>query len=97
LNAIAFNVGYHNEHHDLPSVPWNHLPDIRKGAPELYNSLVYHTSWTALLAKFLFDPSINLFSRCTRTDRGGVPLQAEVKPDIDVLETIQGSAGVIRQ
>jgi sphingolipid delta-4 desaturase len=26
FNRIASNVGYHNEHHDLPSVPWNHLP-----------------------------------------------------------------------
>ncbi|MEO7653938.1 MAG: fatty acid desaturase, partial [Bryobacteraceae bacterium] len=29
LNLVAFNVGYHNEHHDLPSIPWNHLPRLR--------------------------------------------------------------------
>jgi sphingolipid 4-desaturase/C4-monooxygenase len=86
FNKLAFNVGYHNEHHDLPSVPWNHLPDIRSGAPEMYNSLVYHTSWTRLLLKFLFDPSLCLFSREVRTERGRVPLNAEVKPDIDFLE-----------
>jgi sphingolipid delta-4 desaturase len=86
LNTIAFNVGYHNEHHDLPSVPWNHLPAIRSGAPEMYNSLVYHTSWTSLLLKFLFDPGISLFSRRARTERGRVALDAEVKPDIDFLE-----------
>ena len=30
FNKVALNVGYHNEHHDLPSVPWNRLPDIRR-------------------------------------------------------------------
>ncbi|HEY4088057.1 MAG TPA: fatty acid desaturase [Bryobacteraceae bacterium] len=86
LNKIAFNVGYHNEHHDLPSVPWNHLPDIRSGAPEMYNSLVHHTSWTSLLLRFVFDPSICLFSRVVRTERGHVALNGEVKPDIEFLE-----------
>jgi sphingolipid delta-4 desaturase len=86
LNKVAFNVGYHNEHHDLPSVPWNRLPDIRSGAPELYNSLVYHTSWTRLLFQFVFDPGISLYSRQTRTERGHVALNAEVKPDIEFLD-----------
>ncbi len=86
FNLVAFNVGYHNEHHDLPSVPWNRLPEIRSAAPELYNSLVYHTSWTRLLLKFVFDPAICLFSRQVRTERGRVPLDAEVKPDIDFLQ-----------
>jgi sphingolipid delta-4 desaturase len=52
----------------------------------MYNSLVYHTSWTSLLMKFLFDPGISLFSRRSRTERGRVALDAEVKPDIDFLE-----------
>ena len=26
LNRIQLNIGYHNEHHDFPSVPWNRLP-----------------------------------------------------------------------
>jgi sphingolipid 4-desaturase/C4-monooxygenase len=62
-------VGYHNEHHDLPSVPWNRLPDIRKRAPEMYDSLVHYSSWTRLLLRFVFDPGIGLFSRQTRTER----------------------------
>jgi sphingolipid 4-desaturase/C4-monooxygenase len=68
-NLVAFNVGYHNEHHDLPSVPWNRLPDIRKRAPEMYDSLVHYSSWTSLLLRFIFDPDICLFSRQTRTER----------------------------
>lgn len=87
FNKVAFNVGYHNEHHDLPSVPWNLLPQIRSGAPEMYNSLVFHTSWTRLLFRFVFDPSISLFSRQERTERGSVPLDAAVRPDLDFPET----------
>jgi sphingolipid delta-4 desaturase len=89
FNKIAFNVGYHNEHHDLPSVPWNRLPEIRRGAPELYNSLAHHTSWSRLLLRFVFDPRLSLFSRLVRTDRGHVALNAEVKPDIEFLEGSQ--------
>jgi len=33
LNAVAFNVGFHNEHHDFPSIPWNKLPELKKSAP----------------------------------------------------------------
>jgi sphingolipid delta-4 desaturase len=85
LNKVAFNVGYHNEHHDLPSIPWNHLPQVKQTAPELYDSLVFHTSWTKLLFRFLFDPNISLFSRRVRISRGGVALDTAVKPDIEFL------------
>ncbi|MEN9685070.1 MAG: hypothetical protein RLZZ28_856 [Bacteroidota bacterium] len=84
LNTVAFNVGYHNEHHDFPSVPWNKLPEIRHAAPSFYNSLSYHRSWTGLLLRFLFDKEISLFSRIMRTNRGKVLLVDESKPDIDL-------------
>ena len=90
INKIAFNVGYHNEHHDLPSVPWNRLPEVRRGAPEMYDSLVHHNSWTKLLLRFVFDPAICLFSRTVRTERGRVALNAEFRPDVEVLAASQG-------
>lgn len=72
LNKIQLNIGYHNEHHDFPSVPWNNLPKIRKTAPEYYDSLIFHTSWTSLLFKFLFDKNISLYSRKIRSNRGNI-------------------------
>lgn len=89
LNTVAFNVGYHNEHHDLPSVPWNHLPAIRSTAPEMYNSLVSHTSWTKLLLQFLFDPRLSLYSREVRKERGHFAPDHETRPDLEFLN--QGS------
>jgi sphingolipid delta-4 desaturase len=89
LNIPAFNVGYHNEHHDFPSVPWNRLPKIRAIAPEFYNTLYYHTSWTKLLFRFLFDHDLSLFSRMVRRDRNNVPLSDEVTPDRDEIAAEQ--------
>ena len=74
LNTVAFNVGYHNEHHDFPSVPWIRLPRIKEGAPAYYNSLHAHKSWTLLFFRFLFDREISLFSRIVRRERGKVAL-----------------------
>jgi sphingolipid delta-4 desaturase len=65
-NIVAFNVGYHNEHHDFPSVPWNRLPQITRIANEHYGALQSHRSWTALLFQFLLDPRYSLFSRVVR-------------------------------
>jgi sphingolipid delta-4 desaturase len=85
LNRVAFNVGYHNEHHDFPSVPWNRLPRIRDVAPEAYGSLASHQSWTRLLFQFLFDPEVSLFSRMIRRERNNRPLDDPVKPDVELL------------
>jgi sphingolipid delta-4 desaturase len=66
LNRIAFNIGYHNEHHDLVKVPWVHLPKVKAMAPEYYDHLQSHRSWTRVLLRFVFDPQIDLFARITR-------------------------------
>jgi len=86
LNAVTFNVGYHNEHHDFPSVPWNRLPKIKAIAPEFYVELKSHMSWTRLFFQFLFDRELSLFSRMVREDRNRVALTDEVRPDLDAIE-----------
>lgn len=81
INAVAFNIGYHNEHHDWPRVPWNRLPSVRCVAADWYGSLRPHKSWTRLLLRFLFDPRCGLDRRysysTTATDRAGtLPIAA---------------------
>lgn len=68
LNFLALNMGYHNEHHDFPSIPWNRLPDLKKMAPEYYDNLRYHPSWSKLLLDFIFNPEYSLYSRVKRTE-----------------------------
>jgi sphingolipid delta-4 desaturase len=68
LNRVSLNVGYHNEHHDLPSVPWNRLPQVRAIAPEFYDNLKFHTSWTRLVLEFIFDERYSLYSRVERVE-----------------------------
>ncbi len=87
LNKLALNVGFHNEHHDFPSIPWNRLPDVKRMVPETYDNLACHTSWTRLLFRFLFDRNLTLFSRMVRGERGGMKLDDEVKPDLDAIQT----------
>ena len=70
LNRVSFNVGYHNEHHDLVTVPWSRLPEIRRRAPEFYDGLHAYTSWTALLVRFVRDRHITLFDYIVRPGRG---------------------------
>lgn len=85
LNIPALNVAYHNEHHDFPSASWDKLPKIKAIAPEFYNSLVSHNSWSKLVLAFLFSKNFSVFSRVVRNDRGKVALEAPVTPDLDEL------------
>lgn len=61
FNVVALNIGYHNEHHDLPQIPWHRLPALRRLAPEMYDSLFAHRSWTRLWLRFLFDRNLDVF------------------------------------
>jgi sphingolipid delta-4 desaturase len=72
LNKVCFNVGYHNEHHDLVTIPWSRLPEVRRMAPEFYAGLHSYSSWTALLIEFLRNRQMTLFDYIIRprtTDR----------------------------
>lgn len=92
LNKLAFNVGYHNEHHDFSYVPWNKLPEIKRIAPEFYDNLTYHTSWGKLVWKFLTDKELSLFSRTIRENKGNVATTRDAENDyheqIRVKETV---------
>jgi sphingolipid delta-4 desaturase len=66
LNKLSFNMGYHNEHHDFPQVPWSRLPAVRATAPEFYDHLYYHRSWTRLLLHVLFSRKFQLHNRIVR-------------------------------
>ncbi len=69
MNYVLFNVGHHTEHHDFPTIPWSRLHLLRKMAPEFYNTLEYHTSYTQIVRRFLFDRSVGVFSRVVRKSR----------------------------
>jgi sphingolipid delta-4 desaturase len=66
LNKLSFNMGYHNEHHDFPHVPWSRLPAVRAAAPEFYDHLYHHRSWTKLLFHVLFSGRFRLHNRIVR-------------------------------
>ncbi|XP_059176448.1 sphingolipid delta(4)-desaturase DES1-like [Physella acuta] len=66
LNWLTWNVGYHNEHHDFPSIPGSRLPEVRKIAPEYYKNLPCHHSWVKVIWDFIFDPEIGPYSRVKR-------------------------------
>jgi len=72
-NRLNFNVGYHNEHHDFPKIPWSNLPKVRKIAPEFYSSdkLMSYTSYLWVMWKYITDPSIGPAARIKRASKFG--------------------------
>eukprot|EP01038_Epipyxis_sp_PR26KG_P006131 gene6131-8454_t len=75
LNYLCWNVGYHNEHHDFPRVPGWRLPQVKAIAPEFYDNLPQHKSWTYVLWRFLSDPSISPYSRAIRSNDSKIKAQ----------------------
>jgi len=85
LNAITFNVGYHNEHHDFPYIPGRNLPKVRKIAPEYYDNLPSYTSWIKVLYDFVMNDNVGPWSRVTRPTKIGrapVPTQQEYEQQL---------------
>ncbi len=88
LNTINLNVGYHNEHHDFPSIPWNNLPKLKQLGGSYYNTLHHHTSYTILLFKFLFDKEMSVFSRMARSNRGKTKLNDLSMYNVETSKTL---------
>ncbi|OCB85064.1 dihydroceramide delta-desaturase [Sanghuangporus baumii] len=70
LNLLAYNVGYHNEHHDFPSVAWTRLPKLKALAPEFYDTLPSHPSWPMVTVNFIRDKEVGIFARAKRREKG---------------------------
>jgi len=68
MNYLQVNVGYHNEHHDFPRVPWTRLPKVKELAPEFYN-MPCHTSYIWVMWQFITSPELGLFSRVKRSQK----------------------------
>jgi sphingolipid delta-4 desaturase len=66
LNYLTWNVGYHNEHHDFPYIPWSRLPLVKKTLPSIYNTLIKYDSWYIIFYKFIFDKTVSLYNRNIR-------------------------------
>ncbi|KZT08041.1 dihydroceramide delta-4-desaturase [Laetiporus sulphureus 93-53] len=79
LNILAYNVGYHNEHHDFPSVAWTRLPALRALAPEFYDTLPSHPSWPMVTINFIRDPEVGIFARVKRPMKGKAQPAQETK------------------
>lgn len=66
-NYLNFNVGYHNEHHDFPKIPWSKLPMVRKIAPEFYDHLPCYSSYvTEVFWPYITDPNLGVWCRVKR-------------------------------
>ena len=42
------------------------ISEVRKIAPEYYNTLPYHTSWSKVIYDFITDPAIGPYARVKR-------------------------------
>ena len=57
LNKLTFNNGMHTEHHDIAAIPWQHMPKLRRIAPEFFEPLTTVKSYVGLALEFVFGGS----------------------------------------
>jgi sphingolipid delta-4 desaturase len=72
LNVLTYNVGYHNEHHDFPAIPWTRLPKVFEIAREFYEPLPCHRSWPLVLWQFITDEEVGMWCRVKRAEGGRI-------------------------
>ena len=70
LNILTYNVGLHNEHHDLPAIPWSRLWKLHTIANEFYRDLPQHRSWVGVLWCFIWDKNVGMLCRIKRQSGG---------------------------
>ena len=70
LNILTYNVGYHNEHHDFPAIPWTRLPKLHSIAKEFYEPLPCHRSWPWVIWQFIVDKEVGMWCRVKRAEGG---------------------------
>ncbi|KAF8582531.1 delta 15-fatty acid desaturase protein [Ramaria rubella] len=93
LNILAYNVGYHNEHHDFPSIPWTRLPTLHKLAPEYYKTMPSHPSWPMIIINFIRDKEVGIYARAKRVAKGAtvrrpIPLDGGCADEAALCETV---------
>jgi len=66
LNYLTWNVGYHNEHHDFPYIPWSRLPELRRIAPEFYDNLAVCESWVGVIWDYIMRDDVGPYNRVKR-------------------------------
>ncbi|KAL6777849.1 hypothetical protein ACKKBG_A15910 [Auxenochlorella protothecoides x Auxenochlorella symbiontica] len=71
MNALTYNVGYHNEHHDFPQIPHTRLHKLRRIAPEFYEPMYQHHSWCWVLWAFFADEKVGPWLRVHRLRKEG--------------------------
>lgn len=82
LNVLTYNVGYHNEHHDFPAIPWTRLPKLHEIAKEFYEPLPCHKSWPLVLWQFIIDKEVGLWCRVKRAEGGRKVGQAWTEAEV---------------